>query len=354
MNTAFKEDDMIGLIEEIENSISFDMNQHFQRWGGNSIAWHHNVNKIKNFVHDRIDYIPEGMNSCYDLTGPYNITLDVYPVDAGKIQLNSIEIESADYPWTGSYNGGIDMILQATQASNFSHWEINNHFLEDYSLANITLSLTQNDTIRAVFDNQDTSDILVINEFMAANESTIADEAGDYEDWIEIYYNIPGEISLDGYFLTDNLNNPSKWMFPDIEISGEGYLFVWTDDDEDEGSLHTNFKLSSSGEEIGFYDPDLNIIDEISFGEQTDDISYGRITDGNYSWEFFDTPTPGFSNSPCQSGDINCDNELNILDIVSLVNFIMQSQYESNADLNNDGILNILDIVQLVNIILNS
>ena len=354
MNTAFKEDDIIGLIEEIENSISFDMNQHFERWGGNSIAWHHNVNKIKNFVHDRIDYIPEGMNSCYDLTGPYNITLDVYPVDAGKIQLNSIEIESADYPWAGSYNGGIDMILQATQASNFSHWEINNHFLEDYSLANITLSLTQNDTIRAVFDNQDTSDILVINEFMAANESTIADEAGDYEDWIEIYYNIPGEISLDGYFLTDNLNNPSKWMFPDIEISGEGYLFVWTDDDEDEGSLHTNFKLSSSGEEIGFYDPDLNIIDEISFGEQTDDISYGRITDGNYSWEFFDTPTPGFSNSPCQSGDINCDNELNILDIVSLVNFIMQSQYETNADLNNDGILNILDVVQLVNIILNS
>ena len=86
MNTAFKEEEMIGLIEEIENSISLDMNHHFLRWGGYPIEWHSNVNKIKDFVSDRIDYLPEGMNSCYDLTGPYNVTLDVYPVDAGKIK----------------------------------------------------------------------------------------------------------------------------------------------------------------------------------------------------------------------------------------------------------------------------
>ena len=354
MNTAFKEDEMIGLIEDIENSVSFDMNQHFDRWGGYPFVWHHNVNKIKNFVSDRIDFIPEGMNSCYNLTGPYSVTLDVYPIDAGTIKFNSIEIENSEYPWTGNYHGGVDMIIQANQASNFSHWEINNHTVSDISLANITLSLTQNDTIRAVFNNQDTSDILVLNEFMAANESTIADESGDYEDWLELYYNVPYEMSLDGYFLTDNLNNPSKWMLPDIEISGEGYVFIWTDDDEEEGPLHTNFKLSSSGEEIGLFDPDLNLIDQISFGEQTDDISYGRVSDGSYSWDFFDIPTPGFSNNPCQSGDINCDNEVNVLDVVSAVNFIMQNQYESTADLNNDGLLNILDIVQLVNIILNS
>ena len=138
---------------------------------------------------------------------------------------------------------------------------------------------------------------LVINEFMADNESIIADEAGDYEDWIELYYNIPYSMNLDGYFLTDNLNNPSKWMFPDVEISGEGYVLIWADEDQEEGYLHTNFKLSNSGEEIGFFDPDLNMIDQISFGDQLDDISYGRVTDGSYSWEFFNEPTPNFSNS---------------------------------------------------------
>ena len=191
---------------------------------------------------------------------------------------------------------------------------------------------------------------------MADNESIIADEAGDYEDWIELYYNIPYSMNLGGYFLTDNLNNPSKWMFPDIEISGEGYVFIWTDEDQEEGYLHTNFKLSSSGEEIGFFDPDLNMIDQISFGDQSDDISYGRVTDGSYSWEFFNEPTPNFSNSgnPCDTGDINCDNGVDVLDVILMINFIFEDEYESAADLNNDGVLNILDVVQLVYIILNN
>ncbi len=136
-------------------------------------------------------------------------------------------------------------------------------------------------------------------------------------------------MSLDGYFLTDNLDNPSKWMFPDIEISGEGFILVWADDDEEDGYLHTNFKLSASGEEIGFFDPDLNLIDQISFGEQAEDISYGREADGNYSWDFFESPTPGYSNtgeSPCQPGDVNCDDELNILDVVAVVNFVMNDE----------------------------
>jgi len=357
MNTAFKEEETISLIEEIEDAISHDMNHHFLRWGGYSLQWHHNVNKVKNFILDRIDYIPGGMNSCYELTGPYSLTLDVYPQNAGKIQINSIEIDNPDYPWTGDYHGEIEMLISATHESNFDHWEINNHIIDDLNAANISLMLSSDDTLRAVFTEQNTSDILVINEFMAANESTIADEAGDYEDWIEIYYNIPYSMNLDGYFLTDNLNNPSKWMFPDdVEISGEGYILIWADEDQEEGYLHTNFKLSSSGEEIGFFDPELNLIDQISFGSQSDDISYGRETDGTYSWQFFDNPTPNYSNSdnPCQTGDINCDNNLDIIDAVLMVNLVLEGEYESAGDLNEDGALDILDIIQLVNIILNN
>jgi len=58
-------------------------------------------------------------------------------------------------------------------------------------------------------------------------------------------------------------------------------------------------------------------------------------------------------------GDVNNDTTLNILDIVTLVNFVLgtdqpeECQSES-SDLNQDGGLNILDIVQLVNIILNN
>jgi len=57
-------------------------------------------------------------------------------------------------------------------------------------------------------------------------------------------------------------------------------------------------------------------------------------------------------------GDVNFDNEINILDVVLMVSFILgepTDEYELSAsDINQDGSLNILDVVALVNIILSS
>ena len=52
-------------------------------------------------------------------------------------------------------------------------------------------------------------------------------------------------------------------------------------------------------------------------------------------------------------GDMNDDNELNVLDIILIVNIILSNEYNNLADINNDETINVLDIVQLVNIILN-
>ena len=51
-------------------------------------------------------------------------------------------------------------------------------------------------------------------------------------------------------------------------------------------------------------------------------------------------------------GDINQDEGLNILDIILIINYILQNEYDINADLNQDDILNVLDIVELINLIL--
>ena len=52
-------------------------------------------------------------------------------------------------------------------------------------------------------------------------------------------------------------------------------------------------------------------------------------------------------------GDINGDDTLNILDIVSLVTLVLNGGDNPAADMNEDGLLNILDIVVLVNLVLN-
>ena len=59
------------------------------------------------------------------------------------------------------------------------------------------------------------------------------------------------------------------------------------------------------------------------------------------------------------AGDVNGDSILNVLDIVLLVSFVLDSSNPTNSefnagDINDDNILNILDIVSLVNSILNS
>ena len=56
-------------------------------------------------------------------------------------------------------------------------------------------------------------------------------------------------------------------------------------------------------------------------------------------------------------GDINFDSEINILDVVLLVSFILgdpTDEYEYIAgDINQDSLLNILDVVLLIGMILN-
>ena|GEM_PF-4093732 len=86
----------------------------------------------------------------------------------------------------------------------------------------------------------------------------------------------------------------------DIVIEPGGYLLFWADDDQVQGPTHTSFNLSASGEYIGLYDTNgATLIDEVTFGPQGDDISYGRESDGNDNWVFFSggTASPNQSNS---------------------------------------------------------
>ena len=68
---------------------------------------------------------------------------------------------------------------------------------------------------------------LVINEIMASNASTIADEDGDYEDWIELYNFGTEAIELEGYGLSDDYDNPYRWVFPEVTINPGEYILVW-------------------------------------------------------------------------------------------------------------------------------
>jgi len=77
------------------------------------------------------------------------------------------------------------------------------------------------------FQNNALSQQVAINEVMASNASTIADEDGDFSDWIELYNYGEEPINLEGYGLSDNYSNPFKWVFPNLTIEPGQYLLVW-------------------------------------------------------------------------------------------------------------------------------
>ncbi len=134
---------------------------------------------------------------------------------------------------------------------------------------------------------------LVINEFMASNDAFIADQDGEFEDWIELYNNGTETIDLEGYALNDENDQTNAWTFPaGTSIGPDEYIIVWADNDEDQDGLHASFKLSGDGEIILLWDAAGTLIDEISYGEQESDISFGRFPNGTGS---FQTMSPTFN-----------------------------------------------------------
>jgi hypothetical protein len=145
-------------------------------------------------------------------------------------------------------------------------------------------------------DNPEKSDI-VINELLPVNKSIVADQNGEYDDWIELYNLSASVKDISGYFLSDNKDHFSKWEFPSgTSISGNGYLIIWADDDSTQAGLHANFKLSSQGEEVLLSKPDGTLIDKVIFPGQTLELSFSRNPDGTGSFRW-QTPTFNSTNN---------------------------------------------------------
>ncbi|MEZ4640374.1 MAG: CotH kinase family protein [Caldilineaceae bacterium] len=141
---------------------------------------------------------------------------------------------------------------------------------------------------------------LFINELMSDNGSTLADEDGEYADWIELHNAGDAAVSLTGYGLSDKVDDPFAWVFPAVEIQPGGFLLVWASGKErvqPDQPLHTNFKISAGGEPLVLSHTSGAVIDQIDPVSLRTDVSYGRSPDGAADLRFFLEATPGVSNT---------------------------------------------------------
>ena len=135
---------------------------------------------------------------------------------------------------------------------------------------------------------------LVITELMEKNKSVLADEDGDFSDWIELYNAADSALDLTGFYLADGpWDRP--WVFPQTELPAGGRLLVFADKKDRGGEmLHANFRLSE-GEYVCLWDSQGRPVTSAETGGCRGDVSMALDAEGNWAPSLY--PTPGEENT---------------------------------------------------------
>ena len=204
--------------------------------------------------------------------------------------------------------------------------------------------------------------LIIINIIFSQDPCTLGDvyvseaaNVGDPEDYIEVYNGGPFECTLYGFQLDDS-EDLQDFTFGNV-ILGSGDYWIGYENEDDSFSSG----LSNDGDMVVLADAGGNML-TITLEESMEtadgiELSQSFGSDGSGCYTL---PTPGESNAECfeycqNTGDTNGDSSIDVLDIVSTVNYILNLIDEINcADINDDGSIDVLDIVAIVNIILES
>ncbi|TFH06252.1 MAG: lamin tail domain-containing protein, partial [Candidatus Thorarchaeota archaeon] len=136
-------------------------------------------------------------------------------------------------------------------------------------------------------------DFILINEFLPDPNTLYT------EEWIELYNPLSVDVDISGYILDDLIGGgTAPYTIPaGTTIPAYGFILFY--------QSTTNLALNNAGDDVNYINPDgVTVLDTYTYSSSSDDVSYGRETDGSSTWITFDAPTPGESNAgPLANGD---------------------------------------------------
>ena len=140
-----------------------------------------------------------------------------------------------------------------------------------------------------------------LNEILVHNSTNAVDDFGEHSSWIEIFNSAYNSVNLGGCYLTDDMNNPTKYWIPTgdpiTNISSRGYIIFWADNHPTRGIFHLNFEIGE-GKTIALFDASgKTLIDKIVLpAGQKPDVTFGKPTNESNEWVFLEKSTPGANN----------------------------------------------------------
>lgn len=231
----------------------------------------------------------------------YNrVIIDLLRDDGAAVYLNGQLLFISNLPEDFTYNTlALEGVGGEEERTYYSYVSTADYLVEGTNVLAVEIHQQDPASSDLSFDLQlDVSDEMYgdvrINELGPRNVSTYLEpDYKQFQDWIELHNPAPYPVDLSGYGLTDNINEPHKWRFPEgVLIQADGYL-VLSADGLNEG-LHTSFRLSGDGERVVLFDPDDKLLDSISYPSVAPDESFGILPSGARG--YFAAPTPGARN----------------------------------------------------------
>lgn len=141
---------------------------------------------------------------------------------------------------------------------------------------------------------------LFVNEVMPSNTAACADPFGEFDDWVELYNAGSTDLELTGFYVSDDATQPMRVALQaGVTVPAGGFTLLWADE-QVQGIDHLQFKLEAKGEMFLISAPDGTLIDQITFGMATTDVSFARLPDGTGEFASCAHPTCGASNGTCQ------------------------------------------------------
>ena len=313
INTAFKPERVVSIIEAAALKVQTEMPRHIDRWGRmlNTSRWNSNIDRMKSFANNRPAPALENIVSEFSLEGTYNLTLSISN-GAGFVQINSLMIDentlglsssAQPYPWSGTYFKTVPVCITAENdpGFDFMHWDVNGSNIYANPLI---ITPSENMSVTAVFETGTLPEI-TINEIMA--DPSIAGlpchpVTRESLDWFELYNEGVETVDLSGWKLIDD-NPDNVCIIPDdVSIAPGECKLVWADANKavevySDGSFNVDFGIGRNGDSLTLLRPDNTIMDTVTFGSQAEGVSIGRWVNGSAGeWMSCNLPTPGLPN----------------------------------------------------------
>lgn len=273
-----------------------------QKWDELNVA-------LEDYLSSRQRYVYRHFMNRFLFVDTARITIDNLTTSSGYVQINSLLLSPntegfTNYPWNGLYFKGLPVRLTAFSKRGFQFDGWSNGQTD----AIISVDLNSDSTITASFSSNPSFQDPHINEILTHNIWGEIDQYAQRESWIELYNPNEYPISLDGYYLSDDENNLTKFQLIPVKehtISANGYSLFYASNVTARGLDHCNFVINDN-ETIYLVSTDgTTILQELTIPVLGDDFSFGSSPNGSLNYVEFSDPTPRQNNDETTLQELN-------------------------------------------------